>query len=337
MHGEQNRYRIYDDARNKIFESATSKSGIFTEATRISKAVLPDNLGTFESCHIHIAKGMRFAFESMTTNRKLVVQHTREEPDHVIGSFFLSGHFQVQPKGTSKLIPKQNTGIVWSHTPGLTYTSDLQPGQTSKSAYIIIKPEVFNSPQEHDSAVKNGLWDLFKGNSVGTCTAEHLSVDDHRILKNILSFNPAKPWNWLHLESKVLELVSNNLSRYEQVGSSKSGFAIPPHDIARIEAARDILIDKMENPPSIMELARLAGINEFKLKKGFKQIYSDTIYGYLRRYRMKKAYEWLKSGEMNVTEVAVKVGFTNPSAFGAAFKKQFGVNPAECRRKFFSV
>ena len=100
-------------------------------------------------------------------------------------------------------------------------------------------------------------------------------------------------------------------------------------EIERIREARRIIITHYANPPSISRLARQVGLNEFKLKKGFKAVFGTTIFGYVREHRMQLAKSLLLSGDMNVTEVSCAVGYSNASHFALSFRKEFGVNPGE--------
>ena len=54
-----------------------------------------------------------------------------------------------------------------------------------------------------------------------------------------------------------------------------------------------------------------------------------TITGYLEEYRTAKGLPLVQSGLYSVTQIADMVGFSNPSRFAAAFRKQFGCNPGE--------
>ena len=57
-----------------------------------------------------------------------------------------------------------------------------------------------------------------------------------------------------------------------------------------------------------------------KLKMGFKQIYGDTVFGFLFEYKMDYARQLLDSGSYNVNEVGLKIGYSTGSHFIAAFK-----------------
>lgn len=97
----------------------------------------------------------------------------------------------------------------------------------------------------------------------------------------------------------------------------------------RIHAAAARLRQDLEQPPALAELARHAGLSETSLKRGFRQVYGTTVFGYLRTLRMERARALLASGEATVLEAAALVGYSNPSNFAAAFRQEFGLNPKE--------
>ncbi|MGE5943073.1 MAG: helix-turn-helix domain-containing protein, partial [Flavobacteriales bacterium] len=69
------------------------------------------------------------------------------------------------------------------------------------------------------------------------------------------------------------------------------------------------------------------GLNLKKLKEGFRQIYGDSVFSFLFDYKMEVARKLLESGENNVNEVGLKVGYSTASHFIAAFKKKYGTTP----------
>ena len=83
----------------------------------------------------------------------------------------------------------------------------------------------------------------------------------------------------------------------------------------------------MDTPPSLKELAKASALNEYQLKMGFKEIYGNTVYGFLLDHKLDHSRILLDSGKLQVNEVAYQMGYTNPSHFIAAFKKKFGITP----------
>ncbi len=95
----------------------------------------------------------------------------------------------------------------------------------------------------------------------------------------------------------------------------------------QIEAAAALLTRDLENPPTVSDLSRHVGLSESSLKRGFHQVFGTTVFGYLRSRRMEHARSLLQAGDATVLEAAAAVGYSNPSNFAAAFRREFGVNP----------
>lgn len=113
--------------------------------------------------------------------------------------------------------------------------------------------------------------------------------------------------------------------------SSGTPTCIRPSEIDRLHQAKEILLQDIENPPSLLELAHKVGLNDYKLKSGFRQVFGTTVFGYLHQQRMQQAHHLLQVNELNVTEVANLVGYTSLSAFSTAFKKFYGISPSHLR------
>lgn len=130
------------------------------------------------------------------------------------------------------------------------------------------------------------------------------------------------------LESKVLELMALQLS---QLSSSQGQSVIQRDDELKIRECESIIRDQFANPPSLLQLAREVGINDFKLKQGFKQLYGKPVFKYLQHFRLQKAHDYLKSGKMNVNEAAFEVGYSSVGAFSNAFYEHYGFRPTEAK------
>ncbi|BDA72591.1 transcriptional regulator [Rivularia sp. IAM M-261] len=133
----------------------------------------------------------------------------------------------------------------------------------------------------------------------------------------------------IYLESKVLELMALLIEEeLASINGNKNDFYLKPNDIERIYCARDILLRNIENPPSLIELARLVGLNDCTLKRGFRYCFGTTAFGYLHHQRLEKAAQLLAVGNMSIREVTRAVGFADRSYFATAFRKKYGVNPS---------
>ena len=131
----------------------------------------------------------------------------------------------------------------------------------------------------------------------------------------------------LYMKGKMYELLSLYFNKSEETDVEQCPFLIDEEHILKIRKAKDIVLANMAEPSGLLELVNEVGLNLKKLKVGFKQLYGDTVYSFLFDYKMEYARKMLESGEFNVNEVSVKVGYSTPSHFIAGFKKKYGTTP----------
>ena len=105
------------------------------------------------------------------------------------------------------------------------------------------------------------------------------------------------------------------------------------YDVPAIELAK-ALIDK--NPVAhihISKLADRAGINEFKLKLGFRELFQTSPYQYRLHLCLEKAKMLLEETDDTIDQIAAKVGFETYNGFSTAFKKAYQIAPTQYRNK----
>lgn len=147
------------------------------------------------------------------------------------------------------------------------------------------------------------------------------------VLQQILNCPYTGITQQIYLESKVWELIALHLDQALKPEQGMPQIYLKPDDIERLHYAREILKQQLSTPPLLKDLARQVGLNEFTLKQGFRHLFGTTVFGCLNHYRLEHAKKLLEDGNLNITEVIRRVGFTNRGHFAAAFRKKFGVNP----------
>lgn len=146
------------------------------------------------------------------------------------------------------------------------------------------------------------------------------------VLTQLFSMQLSEHARMLFYQAKALEILSIYFS-LKAPDTESCPFLKDDEVVRKIKVAKEHLLKHMDNPPTIRELAKVSGLNEYQLKNGFKQIYGDTVYGYLLNHKLDHARLILDKGKVHVNEVAFQIGYSNPSHFIAAFKKKFGVTP----------
>lgn len=134
---------------------------------------------------------------------------------------------------------------------------------------------------------------------------------------------------YLFLEAKMLELFALQMEQLNSDTTSKEKWSLA--DRERLKAVHDFVIRSYLEPLTLSGLCYEFGLNEFKLKKGYKHFFGTTVFGHILKLRIEAARQLLVSGAMTVSEVAYHVGYSNVSSFSEAFKKHFGYLPRSIR------
>jgi AraC-like DNA-binding protein len=156
---------------------------------------------------------------------------------------------------------------------------------------------------------------------------ENISPSMAIVLNQMFHYNLNPSIKNLYYKGKGYELLSLFFNRSEDPNAEQCPFLIDEENVLKIKKAKEIVIANMAEPPGLQELSNQVGLNLKKLKMGFKQIYGDTVYGFLFDYKMEYARKLLDSGSYNVNEVGLKIGYSTGSHFIAAFKKKFATTP----------
>ncbi|MCW5517967.1 helix-turn-helix transcriptional regulator [Muriicola sp. Z0-33] len=102
-------------------------------------------------------------------------------------------------------------------------------------------------------------------------------------------------------------------------------------DKKRLEMAKEILSNNLDNPPSLTELSKELGLNTTKLKKEFKEVFGLPVFKYLQNERLKTAHGLISKKQATVQEAAWHVGYDSLSSFSNAFAKKFGYRPSQIK------
>ena len=219
-------------------------------------------------------------------------------------------------------------------TPRSMKTMEYQGNQTNRGVTVRIEPRLLNTYLEGGSGHISDLRHIVDKTSasyysrIGPATTS-MRMTVHQILHCPYHDSIKR----MYLESKAMELITHQLAQLAGADSAHKGPAsLQADDIEKIHQAKDILVANFQHPPTIQQLSRQVGLNDFKLKNGFRRIYGTSIYQYLLDHRFDQARHLLGRGRLNVSEVARAIGYSKLDHFHRSFKKRFGVTPGVYRR-----
>ena len=133
----------------------------------------------------------------------------------------------------------------------------------------------------------------------------------------------------IFIKGKVYELLSYYFRAASEEETEYCPYIASEEVVTKIKRAKEIIIEDMNNPPSLADLAKQVGLNIKKLKTDFKEFYGVPVFTFLLNYKMELAKKMLQERQLNVNELAIYLGYSTSSHFIAAFKRKFGTTPKQ--------
>ena len=112
----------------------------------------------------------------------------------------------------------------------------------------------------------------------------------------------------------------------------KAIFYLKPEEKERLFEIKQLLEESPSQHYTIPQLSKMALMNEFKLKKGFRILFGKSIHEFHFEMRMKEAEKLIASTTLSLEEIAQKAGYYYTSSFIVAFKRFYKTTPASMRR-----
>jgi len=165
--------------------------------------------------------------------------------------------------------------------------------------------------------------------------SEHWGAVDPAIQQVVYQIinNPYKgDLQQIFLLSKSVELLVLCAESCRLATGKKDLLITSPTDKEKILAVRDLINEKLDSPPNLSSISRTVGLNEYKLKRGFKEVFNTTVFGYLSEQRLLLARQYLLDTPQTAAEIGYRLGYSTPQHFNNAFKKRFGNTPDFLRK-----
>lgn len=239
--------------------------------------------------------------------------------------FALKGHanFSFNQGAYSLPLPEEKALILYNPEKKLPVLLDVNPNTSLLAIFISISK--FHALFSTEAAFIGFLTEENKNKKY--YAEEEISPSMSIVLNQIFNNTINTSIKHLYLKGKTYELLSLFFNKNEDANVENCPFLSDEDDLLKIKRAKDLIIQRMAEPPTLQDLADEVGLNIKKLKLGFKQVYGDTVFGFLFDYKMEYARKLLDQGDYNVTEVGLKIGYSTASHFIAGFKKKYGTTP----------
>ncbi|MCT4564555.1 MAG: AraC family transcriptional regulator [Maledivibacter sp.] len=135
---------------------------------------------------------------------------------------------------------------------------------------------------------------------------------------------------WLRI-LEILICISKN--KFNDILTNKDSKYFSREQVNKVKSLHGIITKNYNKTISIEKIVRENGIGYSSFNTIFKNIYGQSPYQYLKKLRINLAANMLHETKSSILEIAVSVGYNNPSKFSNAFKSIFGVLPSTFRKQ----
>lgn len=283
-----------------------------------------------------------FLFNRQLTTGGLFLMHSEmrfDEPRNIyteVKGETITSQFIFYKKATDQLKGKPNALYGRSrhnirYIPTTSSEHEIKQGIDYMYFLIVLsKDYYFNLIDRHSLLHEDFVREIEQGHYTSFASEDFfVTLEMRRVIDDMVNCRQQGELKRIHTEARILELLMYQL---EQLGSKDQvQELIRGDDILKLEEAREILNMRYATPPTQKELSRAVALNEFKLRRGFKEYFGITVYDYITRLRMEEARKLLLDYRLSISEVSSTVGFSHQNNFSIAFKKYFGIPPSELK------
>jgi AraC-like DNA-binding protein len=191
---------------------------------------------------------------------------------------------------------------------------------------------------QHRTSMDEGLSSMIAQEKEFNTMNQHIPADAAvlGILKNILECPFEGEMKVAYLKEHIRALFTLQLFHFNAVvGSAPTQIddRITSRDRETLQAVKEYIDRNFLNPNSLESLSRNFGLNEFKLKLGFKTLFETSPIRYLQHKRLVYALSLLRDTDKTIKEIAHEIGYAHPANFTTAFVRAFGDSPQNLRGK----
>lgn len=283
------------------------------------------NLDTMEMGHLRV------------TYHSLGANFSSNPSERVRLHFGLKGHcdFDYNQLGTSFRLKPGQHNLMYSQ--GIDMTVHNKTLEIETFGVSFLRDEFLRLTQGGSDNLKRFAERILTGQAC--ILAPHWRFHDlvmYRLIQEIIHCRFEGPLKEVFLRSKAIELLVMQAEAYETAYLPEEPLPRRP-EAEKLVAVTELLQARLLSPPTLPQVAKEVGLNEYKLKKGFKAMYGTTVFGYLARKRLHFALDLLRDTAKPASEIALDLGYASPQHFNNAFKKEFGLPPNTYRKNPFDV
>lgn len=318
---------FFEFVPNPQFDFLTHFAKKFNVPLEGDRLILPPVMGTGSIRRISLSPGLKLIVHRYKLNQDIILSRVASnEPNDLVSVIFHSNEAtaSVNTDGTPNPLSRSSAYAIQIASTDL-HSQIRFPANTD--IHFLVVGIMKNALKELLGINKpNNVVETILNTAPGFLYYESMTVEINKLIRQVTEAREDNELGNFYYRLKVQELlylVFEKLQKREVVNYH----LVHKDDVEKLLLIRTAILADLSVPPSLPELAKMAGFGETKMKDIFKQVFGDTIYNYYQQARMEEAAFLLKHSGLSVSEAGYQLGFANLSHFGRLFEKYHGLKP----------
>lgn len=134
----------------------------------------------------------------------------------------------------------------------------------------------------------------------------------------------------MQIEGLVYEILSMHILQYDkEVNNKKPATSLLRQELKIIRNIAKAIVKEPAKEYTLEMLSQQSGLAQAKLQEGFKVLYARTVTEYIRHTRLEAARDYIRTTDMNISQIVYSIGFSSRSYFSKIFKRKYGLSPSD--------
>lgn len=323
--------------KSVISDIAEALSTEFTKSCGIFYVQIPKEYGEGTIAGIDFQDGLGLIRYDCTFEEDIIIEYTVDKVHPIKFLFSIEGEIRHKfiDETTWHKIPKYKNAIVASSA-HYGHVIAFKGRERAVYSSLELNRREFQSKISCEPTTINMAWRKMLNDVTAKKTIYHegfYSLELSQIFDE-WDLHPDGEWlKTIHLESLALKILVLQITQFEDdIKSEGNKTMLRKAELNQMVKAIHIIEEKLDDLPTIREIALEVGLNENKLQQGFRELLGKTVNHYIKHKRMESARLLILNTDHTFSTIASIVGYKGKSYFSKLFKETYGVQPSEFRR-----
>lgn len=312
---------------NPQFDFLTSFSKKFNVPLTGDRLVIPSVMGSGNIRKISLSPGLKLVVHRYRLKEDFILNRIgNDAPNDLVSVIFHSNEVGASVDTGDKINPLSRSSEFAIQIASTDLNSKIRFPANTEIYFMVVGILKDALKEMLDIRKPNNVVQTILHAEPGFLFYESMSTEIQKILKQVTDAREDEDLSNFYHRIRVQELLYLLFDKLQKRENQRHS-AIHKDDVERLMLIRTAVLADLSVPPSLPQLAKMAGFGETKMKDLFKQVFGDSIYNYYQQARMEEAAFLLKHGGLSVSETGYQLGFSNISHFGRLFEKFHGAKP----------